>query len=51
MYFFLQESTNGNLRPLINGGYLKKIEKRQLEKSGWAFFPNILKKGVCFPNI
>ena len=34
----------GNLHPLINDGYLKN-EKCRLEKYGWAFFPNILKKG------
>ena len=28
-----------------------KNEKCQLEKYGWAFFPNILKKGIYFQNI
>ena len=36
----------GNLRPLIIGGYLKKVEKFHLEKYGWAFFPNVVKRGM-----
>ena len=38
----------GNLRPLINDGYLKKNEKCHLEKHGWAFFANIKKKRGLF---
>ena len=39
---------DGNLRPLINGGYLKKHEKCQLEKKGRR---RRRRQGICFENI
>ena len=38
MFCIQQGAKTGNLRPLINGGYLKKNEKCQVDKYGWTFF-------------
>ena len=42
---------DGSLRPLINGGYLKKMKSVILKNMNGPFFHIFWKKRVCFPNI
>ena len=44
-------TTGGNLRPLLNYGYLQTNDNADLETYGWTFFLNILKNRVCFQHM